>query len=144
MSLKTTNGAQGAGSSALIVLRWLYGSFFLLTGVWILISVSTGIVDSPVQPTPEAAAFTRALSKSRFMDPLLAWSFVVGGTSLLFERSVPLGLVTLAPSVAVIFLFHLLLSGQIVVGIMVASVFGIVAWFYRRRLSCLWREWPHR
>src|SRR4051812_31925322 len=120
------------------VLRSLYGLFFLLTGAWIILSVTTGLVSPPPQPSARAAAFMQALSASGFMDPLLALSFVLGGGSLLVRRTAPLGLVILAPAVAVILLFHLFLSHQLLVGIVVAGILLALMWQERARLACLW------
>jgi hypothetical protein len=120
------------------VLRWLYGLFFLATGLWILVSVGTGMLSPPSQPTPRAAAFMEALSASGFMDPLLALSFILGGGALLARRTAPAGLAILAPAVAVILLFHLFLSGQWPVGLVVAGVFLALAWHYRTAFASLW------
>jgi hypothetical protein len=120
------------------VARTIYGLFFLTTGLWILLSVTTGIVGAPVQPTPQAAAFMKALDQAGFIDPLLAISYMIGGGSLLFERTAPLGLVLLAPSVAVILGFHLFLSGQYLWGPFVAACFMLLAWRYRRSFEPLW------
>jgi hypothetical protein len=125
-------------SLAWSALRLLYAAFFLLTGIWILVSVTTGLTSPPPQPTRAAADFMRALGATGFMDPLLGLSFVFGGGALLFHRTAPLGLVVLAPSVTVILLFHLRLSGQIAVGLVVAGLFPALAWRYRRALASLW------
>jgi len=118
--------------------RILYALFFLATGIWILISVSTGALGAPVQPTREAAEFMQALANARFVDPLMAASFVAGGASLLFDRTAPLGIVLLAPSVAVILFFHLFLSGQYVWGPVVAGYLLLLAWRYRSAFLSLW------
>ncbi len=123
---------------AVTVVRIVYGLFFLAIGLAILAWLVTGVGSAPTQPNPAAQAFTDALSRSRFIDPLLAISYVVGGAALLRDRTAPLGLVVLAPSVAVITLFHFLLSSQWPIGLAVASVFGVLALAYRQRLSALW------
>ena len=130
---------MASGRLAWDVLRWLYGLFFLLTGVWIILSVSTGFTSPPPQPNARAAAFMQALSATGFIDPLLAFSFILGGGALLSRQTVPLGLVVLAPSVAVILLFHLVLSHQLPVGLVVAALWFALAWRERDRLSCLWK-----
>jgi putative oxidoreductase len=119
------------------VARGVYGLFFAGTGCWIFVAMATGLLSAPVQPTPEAAAFMRALGEARFVDPLLASSFLLGGGLLLFDRTAPAGLALLAPSVAVILLFHLFLSGQYVWGPFVALWFLILAWHYRRAFLAL-------
>jgi hypothetical protein len=96
---------------ARVAVRSVYGLFFLLTGIWILLTLSTGLTSPPPQPTPAATAFMEALSATGFIDPLLAVSFILGGGSLLVDRTTPLGLVILAPAVTVILLFHLVASG---------------------------------
>ena len=80
----------------------------------------------------------RALSASGFMDQLLAVCFVTGGGSLLFNRTAPAGLVILAPATTVILLFHLMLSGQTIVGVIVAGIFLALAWHYRSAFQPLW------
>jgi hypothetical protein len=57
-------------------------------------------------------AFQRAFTESHFMDPLLAVACFLGGGALLVHRTTPLGIAMLAPVVVVIFLFHLLLTGN--------------------------------
>ncbi|MBA2467753.1 MAG: hypothetical protein H0V46_09170 [Sphingomonas sp.] len=125
-------------ATALRILRVVYGLFFLAIGVAVLVWLLTGLGSPPTQPNAEAQAFTDALTRSRIIDPLLAISYVVGGAALLRDRTAPLGLVLLAPSVLVIALFHLVLSGQWLIGLVVALVFAVLAFASRRRLSTLW------
>jgi hypothetical protein len=132
-------GEDVSSRLAWIALRWLYGLFFLLTGLWIIVAVTTGLIGPPPQPNARAAAFMQALSASGFMDPLLGLSFIFGGGALLWRRTAPLGLVILAPSVAVILLFHLVLSGQVPVGLIVAGLLLALMWHERDRLACLLR-----
>lgn len=118
------------------VLRVTYGLFFFTTGVWIWLHIFTGRFPAPVQPTQQAAAFMLAFSATGFMDPLLGLSYLVGGGALLTRRTAPLGLVVLAPSVAVIFFFDLLLAGQTVWPVVIAGVFAAIGWRFRAGL------WP--
>lgn len=120
------------------VARTIYALFFLAIGISILLSVTIGLVSPPIQPTPQAADFMRALADAQFIDPLLALSFIIGGGSLLFERTAPLGIVLLAPSVAVILGFHVFLSGQYAWGLLVAVYFLFLAYRYRRSFVSLW------
>lgn len=119
-------------------LRIIFGLFFLLMGLW-AVSSSFGLGSPPEQPTKAAADFTSALTNSGFMDPLMGVSFIVGGGALLLRRTVPLGLVVLAPSVAVILFFHLVLSRQYLWGPFVAAYFLALAWHHRRQLEPLWQ-----
>jgi hypothetical protein len=118
--------------------RIVYAIFFLATGIWILLAVTTGALSAPAQPTREAAEFMQSLTNARFVDPLLAGSYVAGGLCLLFNKTAPLGLVFLAPSVAVILFFHLFLSGEYFWGPAVAGYFLLIAWRYRRAFEPLW------
>lgn len=120
-----------------LVLRVIYGAFFAAMGVWALAS-SVGLATPPGQPTSTAGNFTQALTDSGFIDPLLGLSFLAGGGLLLFSRTVPLGLVLLAPSVVVILFFHLVLSGQYFWGPFVAAYFLLLVWRYRRGFAPLW------
>lgn len=121
-------------------LRWLYGAFFVLTGGYIVAHLLTGFAAPPVQPTPEAAAFMAALTRSGFMDALLAAAFLAGGLALFPRRTAPLGLALLAPAVAVVLLFHLTLSGTPAPGLITAAVWLVLAWRERDRFSALWSD----
>lgn len=107
-------------------------------GLAILWWLLTGVGNPFTQPNPEAQAFTDALTRSRIVDPLLAISYAVGGAALLRDRTAPLGLVVLAPSVTMIMLFHFVLSGQWPIGLVVGLVCAVLAFGYRRRLAALW------
>ncbi len=109
------------------LIRIIYGAFFFALGLWALASVF-GYGTPPDQPTKPAAEFIQALSNARFVDPLLALSFIAGGGLLLLNRTAPLGLLLLAPSVVVILFFHLVLSGQYVWGTFVAAYFLVLSW----------------
>lgn len=119
------------------LLRVIYGAFFLAVGISALASVF-GYGNPPEQPTKPATEFMQALSNARFVDPLLALSFMGGGGLLLFNRTAPLGLLMLAPSVVVILFFHLVLSGQYFWGTFVAAYFLLLGWRYRRAFVPLW------
>jgi len=114
--------------------RLIFALFFLSTGIAIWTHVLLGIGGAPVQPTERAQAFTDALTATGFMDPLVGLSYVAGGGALLAKRTSPLGIVLLGPSIVVILLFHLTLSGQIVWGPFVAAWFAALAWRFREPL----------
>jgi hypothetical protein len=65
-------------------------------------------------------------------------TFGVGGLALILHRTAPLGLVLLAPSVGVIFLFHLMLTGSVVWGTEWALGLVLLAWHYRSAYTALW------
>ena len=87
------------------IARWLYGGYFIYTAVMIGRALWIG-GKGVQQPTPEAKAFYDALYATGFLYPLMGITFGIGGLALLLHRTAPLGLVLLAPSVAVIFLFQ--------------------------------------
>ena len=124
--------------------RWIFGLFYLATGVWVAIATATR-QGGPKQPTPRAAAFTDALTATGFMDPLLAVAYLLGGAALLSRRTAPAGIVILAPTVIVIFFFHWCLSGQYIWGTINMAWLGVLAWLHRERLLGLVRSpLPHR
>jgi hypothetical protein len=118
--------------------RWIFGLWYLLSGgAWLVTNASGRSVEHH-EVTPGAIAFTKALSDSRFMDPLLAVACLLGGGALLIGRTAPLGIAILAPVVVVIFLFHLVLSGNWIWGALNLVWFTGLAWRYRRAFIPLW------
>jgi hypothetical protein len=118
--------------------RWIFGLWYLLTGgVW-FVAHGLGRGAAHREVTAGAVAFQRALTESQFMDPLLALTCFVGGAALLIRRTSPLGIVILAPVVMVIFLFHLVLSGNWKWGTLNLIWFAGLAWCFRRGFTSLW------
>jgi hypothetical protein len=124
------------------VFRAIYALFFFVTGIWIWLHILTGRFAPPAQPTQQAAAFMSAFSATGFMEPLLGFTYLIGGGALLARRTAPLGLVILGPSVAVIFLFDLLLAGQTLWPLVVVSWFAALVWRLRAGLWPLVRYAP--
>jgi hypothetical protein len=85
-----------------------------------------------------AIAFQKALTESHFMDPLLAIACLFGGGALLNRRTAPLGIAMLAPVVVVIFLFHLVLTGNWVWGTLNLVWFTGLTWRCREAFTALW------
>lgn len=121
--------------------RWIFGLFYAAVGVWVTLGL-LGFAAPPQQPTPSAAAFTAALSASGIIDPLLALTYLSGGFALLSRRTAPLGIILLAPAVAVIFLFHIRLSGQWIWGSVNLLWLGALAWYFRHAFVSLWNYRP--
>lgn len=119
------------------VARWLYGGYFIYTAVMIARTIWMG-GKGVQQATPEAKAFYEALHATGFLYPLMGATFAMGGLALLLQRTAPLGIVVLAPSVGVIFLFHLLLTGNLVWGTEWALGLVLLAWHYRDAYTRLW------
>src|SRR3546814_16941291 len=71
---------------------------------------------NPPETMPAASDFASALDRTGFMNPLIIGTMLMGGAALLFERSAPVGLLLLGPSVAVIAGFLWFLTGKLVWG----------------------------
>ena len=118
--------------------RWIFGLFYFVTGIAIFLYTFFGIGTPPNQPTPEAGAFTLALTSSHFMDPLVSLVYLVGGGALVLRRSAPLGVIVLTPVVVAIFLFHATLSGQWIWGTVNLTWLLALAWQVRSAFYPLW------
>jgi hypothetical protein len=118
--------------------RWIFGLWYLLSGGTWLVTHASGRGAANHEVTPGAIAFTKALAETQFMNPLLASACLVGGAALLVRRTSPLGIAILAPIVVVIFLFHLVLTGNWLWGTLNLVWFVALAWHYRRAFTALW------
>jgi hypothetical protein len=119
------------------LLRWLYAAWFMYVGYIVLNKLLRGGVIHVHEPNAAAQAFSDALDASRFMDPTLAVCYLGGGTALLFHRTAPLGLAILGPSVAIILLFHIFLTGMIFWGVGWAAAWLLMTWRYRKAFMSL-------
>ena len=119
------------------IARWLYGGYFLYVAILIGHMLLAG---GPTihQPTAAAKAFFDAMNTAGFFQPLLMVDYALGGGALLFRRTAPLGLALLAPSVGVIFLFHLRLTGNVAWGTGWALAWAMLAWRYQAGFDGLW------
>ena len=118
--------------------RWIFALWYLATGATWFVSRARGRGGAHREAAAGAAAFQAALTQSGFMDPLLALICLLGGAALLVRRTSPLGIVMLAPVVAVIFFFHLVLTGNWVWGTLNLLWFAALAWSCRDALKTLW------
>jgi hypothetical protein len=109
-------------------LRILFGAFFIYAPVMIIVQFGG---NHPPEAVPEAAALTGALNASGFMNPLLMIVCLVGGAAMLSDRLAPVGLILLAPPIAVIASFHWFLTGNYVWGSIWPVWLAILAWRYR-------------
>ena len=76
------------------------------------------------------------------MNPLLIASFLTAGVAILFDRTAPIGLIILAPSILVIACFHWFLSGNYIWGAIWPFWFLVLVWRYRRVFARLWEHRP--
>jgi hypothetical protein len=118
--------------------RWIFGLWYLMTGGAWLATHALGRGAAHQETAAGAIAFQKALTESHFMDPLLAIACLFGGVALLIRRTAPLGIAMLAPVVVVIFLFHLVLTGNWIWGTLNLAWFTALAWGYRRAFAALW------
>jgi hypothetical protein len=118
--------------------RWIFGLWYLITGGAWVVAHGLGRGAAHHEVAAGAIAFQTALTESRFMDPLLAVTCLFGGAALLIRRTSPLGIAMLAPVVVVIFLFHLVLSGNWIWGSLNLLWFAGLAWCCRRAFTPLW------
>jgi hypothetical protein len=125
-----------------IAARWIFGLWYLTTGGAWLVTHALGRGAAHHEVATGAIAFQKALTESHFMDPLLALTCFSGGAALLIRRTSPLGIVVLAPVVVVIFLFHLVLSGNWIWGTLNLVWFVGIAWCCRRAFTALWNYSP--
>ena len=121
-----------------IAARWIFGLWYALTGGSWLVTHALRRGTAHHEVTAGAIAFQKALTESNFMDPLLALTCFVGGAALFLRRTTPLGIVMLAPVVVVIFLFHLMLTGNWIWGTLNLVWFAGLAWRCRRAFEALW------
>ncbi len=121
------------------VLRVLFGLFFIYAPIMVIVKFGG---QQPPETVPAAAHFTEALNATGFMNPLLIASLLIAGALLLFDRTAPLGLIILAPSILVIACFHAFLSGQYVWGAIWPIWFLILVWRYRKVFARLWEKRP--
>lgn len=124
---------------AISVFRIAYGGFFLVVGLYGGYSVFSG-GGNPFAPDPGPAAdFQNALEATGFVVPLMLACYVIGGTALLFSRTAPLGIILLAPFVAVIVFYHLFLGGSALWAGLWGAGLLLLAWRYRDAFTPLVR-----
>ena len=76
------------------VLRWVFGAFYLFSGIHMALVLLGALPMPPFKLSPASAEFQMALAKTGFVIPILAAVYIVSGASLLFYRTAPLGIST--------------------------------------------------
>jgi putative oxidoreductase len=116
-----------------LISRILLGLVFLVFGLnGFLMFIPTGPL-----PTGLAGQFVTVLLQSHYVLVISACQ-VAGGTLLLVNRYVPLGLTILGPIIVNILLYHLLLFHMGVgIAVVVAILWGIVTYHHRQAFSGL-------
>lgn len=105
----------------------LFGLFFIYASIVVMVKFGG---QQPPETVAAAGHFTEALNATGFMNPILIASFLVAGVALLFDRTAPIGLIILAPSILVIACFHWFLSGNTVWGTIWPVWFLALVWRY--------------
>ena len=121
------------------VLRILFGLFFIYSPIMVIVQFGG---QHPPETVAAASHFTQALDATGFMTPALIASFLVAGVALLFNRTAPVGLIIVAPSIFVITCFHWFLTGKYVWGAIWLVWFLLLVWRYRRVFARLWERQP--
>jgi hypothetical protein len=121
---------------ALRLSRCIYGLFILVDGGLRVVGSMQGQYLGFVQPS--ADAFNRALWDTHFMNPLLGVSFVVAGLALFSNRTAPLGVALILPTMIIIFFFHVFLTGEVIWGTCHLLFTLFLLWVYRDAFKPLW------
>jgi len=118
---------------AALIARILLGLVFFVFGL----NGFLNFIPQPPLPTGMAGQFLTVLVQSHYVLFVSAIQ-LAGGVLLLVNRYVPLALVLLGPVIVNILLFHLLLNRtDFVIAIIVAILWGIVAFHHRKHFSGL-------
>jgi putative oxidoreductase len=115
---------------AALIARLLLGLVFVVFGLNGFLHFMNGPLPSGV-----AGQFLSALMQSHY-DLVVSAVELAGGTLLLANRYVPLGLVLLGPVIVNIFFYHLLMDRSgLIVAIVVMILWGVVAFSHRQYFS---------
>ena len=120
--------------------RILLGLLFLVSavdGFWWL-ATGSHLIHPPT--SARGVAFETALQEAGFFWPLLKSVNLLGALSLLTNVAPALGLALIAPVMAVIVLFHLVLNPQgLPVAVILVVLGSLLVWAYRDRYAALLR-----
>lgn len=123
---------------SLTILRWIYALLFFLIGARSLL-VMAGLMPSPeYSGSPEAKAFAEAIFSKGYISPLMAITYFVAGILIIIKRTAPLGLVILAPFIVSILLTHLMFEPNPIFGIIIALLWVLFAWRFRKTYQPMW------
>jgi hypothetical protein len=126
------------GSILWRILRYLYAAYYLYVGIFLALSLIGLVSMPPLKISAQSAAFQEALSKTGFMDPALAVTYIIAAAALCLERTTPLGLVLLAPVAVIIFFTDTLLDTAWITGTTNAAILALLAWHFRSAYRPLW------
>jgi len=85
-----------------------------------------------------STSLEKAMAETGFMNLLLCLACFVGGGTMLFRRTTPLGIVMLGPLVIIIFCFHMVVTKSYLWGSRNLILLAALAWQVRRGFDQLW------
>jgi hypothetical protein len=133
-----TRDTQGRLGLVIEKIAWLVARV-IFAGWYFGVGIVGFITNNPTRDAAEATtSLEKAMAQSLFMNPLLCLCCLVGGGALFFRRTTPLGIVTLAPLVIIIFFFHVMITKSFGWGALNLAWLGALAWRYRRGFDQLW------
>lgn len=123
-----------------MIQKYVFIAVRLIFAVWYFgVGVIGFATNDPVKDAAKAATpLEKAMAESLFMNPLLCLACLVGGGSMLFRRTTPLGIVILAPLVIIIFCFHMVTTKSYLWGSLNLILLAANAWHFRRAFDALW------
>lgn len=113
----------------------MFGLFFVYEPLMVVFKYGG---TNPPETVTTASDFALALDRTGFMNPLIIVSMLVGGAALLVDRTAPVGLILLVPSVVVIACFHWFLTGKYLWGSIWPLWLALLIWRYWPVFSRLW------
>ena len=118
---------------AALIARILLGLVFTFFGL----NGFLNFLPQPPLPPGPAGQFVTALFASHYLY-LIAGVQVISGVLLLINRYVPLAIVLLGPMLVNILAYHVLMSSVgIVVALVVALLWIVLAVYHRQHLACI-------
>ncbi|NIB42215.1 hypothetical protein HBA55_21590 [Pseudomaricurvus alkylphenolicus] len=121
------------------ILRWIFGSYYLLVGIAVALSL-LGVIPGAdrIDFGKGINDFIAALERTGFALGALAVTYTVAGALILSHKTAHLGIVILAPAVVMIFLTHLFVEeGAPVWGSLHMAILMALAWQYRHGYASL-------
>jgi nicotinamide riboside transporter PnuC len=127
-----------AVQKGLIILRWIYAIFFFLIGARSMLVLAGLLPASEYPGSPESKAFSESVFETGFISIIMSVTFFVAGILMVIKRTTPLGLVLIAPFIVAILFTHLLFEPNPIVGILVTTLWLLLALQFRKAFRPLW------
>ena len=134
----TQQGDEMAPSIFWRILRYVFAAYYLYVGVYLALSLTGVLPPLHLKLSSASASFQHALAETGFVRSVLAATYVVSAGALCFDRTAPLGVVLLAPSMVIIFLTDTLLDTAWVWGTLHSAILAALAWHYRSAYRPMW------